>query len=144
MVKEAFNKDRLVFYEQLWALLDGLRIGVFTVDSKRRITSFNRAAEILTGYREEDVVGKLCHQVFLNDLCFGDCKYHEAVEAERKSLSFEVEIIDAHKEKRTITKVVTPLYDTNGAFAPGAVKADRTRLYVINPQSKNIVVFEVQ
>ncbi len=114
MVRKASKKDRLVFYEQLWGLLDELRIGVFTVDSRRRITSFNRAAEIITGYREDDVVGKKCHQVFLNDLCFGECKYHEAVEAERKSLSFEVEIRDAQKEKRTITKVVTPLYDTQG------------------------------
>lgn len=114
MVKKASKKDRLVFYEQLWGLLDEMRIGVFTVDSKRRITSFNRAAEIITGYHEDEVVGKLCHQVFLNDLCFGDCKYHEAVQADRKSLSFEVEIIDSHEEKRTITKMVTPLYDTNG------------------------------
>ena len=114
MPSKAAKKEKLVFYEQLWALLDELRIGVFTVDSKRRITSFNRAAEIITGYHEEDVVGKPCHQVFLNDLCFGDCKYHEAVEADCKSLSFEVEIVDAHKEKRTLNKVVTPLYDTNG------------------------------
>jgi len=114
MPRKAPKKDRFVFYEQLWALLDELRIGVFTVDSNRRITSFNRAAELITGYAEDDVVGQLCHDVFLNDLCFGDCKYHEAVEAERRSLSFDVAIVDAQKEKRTISKMVTPLYDTNG------------------------------
>jgi PAS domain S-box-containing protein len=113
MAQETFIKDKLVFYEQLWALLGDLRVGVFTVDSHRKITSFNRAAELLTGYNEEDVIGKYCYQVFGNELCHGECKYHEAVEAEQKSLSFDVEITDRQNEKRTITKIVTPLYDIN-------------------------------
>lgn len=111
MEKKTESNEKLVFYEQLWALLGDLRIGVFTVDANRKITSFNHAAELLTGYNEEDVVGKYCYQVFRDDLCYGECKYHEAVLAEQKSLSFDVEISDRQKEKRTITKIVTPLYD---------------------------------
>ncbi len=111
MEKKTESNEKLVFYEQLWALLGDLRIGVFTVDANRKITSFNHAAELLTGYNEEDVVGKYCYQIFRNDLCYGECKYHEAVLAEQKSLSFDVEISDRQKEKRTITKIVTPLYD---------------------------------
>ena len=113
MAKETVSNEKLVFYEQLWALLGDLRIGVFTVDVNRKITSFNHAAELLTGYSEEEVVGKYCYQVFKNDICYGECKYHEAVLAEQKSLSFDVEISDRQNEKRTITKIVTPLYDVN-------------------------------
>jgi len=113
MAQNNFIKDKLVFYEQLWALLGDLRVGVFTVDAHRKITSFNPAAELLTGYNEEDVIGKYCYQVFGNELCHGECKYHAAVEAEQKSLSFDVEITDRQNEKRTITKIVTPLYDIN-------------------------------
>ena len=61
-------------------------------------------AELLTGYNQLDVIGKYCHQVFLNDSCCEECKFHEAVAAEQKSLSFDVEITDRHHEKRTITK----------------------------------------
>src|SRR4030042_4500210 len=104
MSKMTSGDDRLVFYEQLWAVLGDLHIGVFTVDERRRITSFNRAAEWLTGYTEKEVIGKYCHQVFKNDLCQGECKFHETVKAERTSLSFEVEYTDRHQEKRTITK----------------------------------------
>ncbi|MGD9039135.1 MAG: sigma 54-interacting transcriptional regulator [Desulfobacteraceae bacterium] len=111
MGKEKVSDEKLVFYEQLWALLGDLRIGVFTVDANRKITSFNHAAELLTGYSEEEVVGKYCYQIFKNDICYGECKYHEAVLAEQKSLSFDVEITDRQNEKRTITKIVTPLYD---------------------------------
>jgi two-component system response regulator HydG len=113
MAEETVSNERLVFYEQLWALLGDLRIGVFTVDANRKISSFNHAAELLTGYSEEEVVGKYCYQVFRNEICYGECKYHEAVLAEQKSLSFDVEIADRQKEKRTITKIVTPLYDVH-------------------------------
>ena len=108
---EGSIRDKLVLFEQLWALLGDLHIGVFTVNSRRKITSFNRAAEFLTGYKEQDVIGKDCHQVFRNDLCRGECRFHQAVEAEQSSLSFDVEIRDKNNEKRTITKIVTPLYD---------------------------------
>jgi len=111
MSKNKTVEDKLVFYEQLWRLLGNLHIGVFTVNSKRKITSFNPAAEFLTGFKEAEVVGKYCHQVFKNDLCQGECRFHEAVEAEQTSLSFDVQFTDRQMEKRTITKVVTPLYD---------------------------------
>lgn len=107
------TKEKFVYYKQLWAVLGELRVGVFTVDADRRITSFNRAAELLTGYKESKVVGKHCHAIFLNDLCYGDCKYHAAVEAEQDSLSFDLHIKDAHNEKHLVTKIVTPLYDAN-------------------------------
>ena len=111
MSKNRTVEDKLVFYEQLWRLLGDLHIGVFTVNSKRKITSFNPAAEFLTGFKEAEAVGKYCHQVFKNDLCQGECRFHEAVEAEKTSLSFDVQFTDRQMEKRTITKVVTPLYD---------------------------------
>jgi PAS domain S-box-containing protein len=112
MVKKATTqKDNLVFYEQLRAMFDDLHVGVFTVDSDRRLTSFNRAAELLTGYKEKDVIGKYCYQVFSNKLCYGECKFHEAVEAAQKSLSFNFQITDRHNEKHLITKIVTPLYN---------------------------------
>ena len=111
MAKKSAPEDKLVFYEQLWALLGDLHIGVFTVSSQRKITSFNHAAELLTGYKEGEVIGKYCHQVFRNDLCQGECRFHQAVEAEQISLSFDLEFVDRQMEKRTITKIVTPLYN---------------------------------
>ena len=107
-------QEKLIFYDQLRTLFDDLSIGVFTVDSERRVTSFNRAVQMLTGYKEEEVIGKYCYQVLHNDLCRGECKFHEAVEAEQTSLSFDVEILDRKGEKHRITKIVTPLYDAGG------------------------------
>ena len=38
---------------------------VVVLDTKRRIVTFNRACELLTGNREEEVQGRLFHEVFL-------------------------------------------------------------------------------
>ncbi|MCS6970771.1 MAG: sigma 54-interacting transcriptional regulator [Planctomycetota bacterium] len=53
-------------------ILDSLAEGVITVDRRGRITSFNRAAERLTGYERAAVLGKDCQQV-LGPCCGGSC-----------------------------------------------------------------------
>lgn len=39
-------------------ILDSLQEGVFTVDMSWRITSFNRAAEFITGIRRAEAIGR--------------------------------------------------------------------------------------
>lgn len=56
--------------ENLERILDNLSEGIFAHDMERRILFFNRAAEEITGYRREDVVGKDCHEA-LGDLFAG-------------------------------------------------------------------------
>jgi PAS domain S-box-containing protein len=41
-------------------ILDSISEGVFTVDLDWRITSFNRAAEDITGIQREKAIGKYC------------------------------------------------------------------------------------
>ncbi len=113
MTKHSTTQDKVVLYDQLQNTFDDLKIGVFTVDSNRKLTSLNRTTEQFTGYTEKEVLGKYCYQVFKNNLCYGDCKFHEAVEAEQKSLRFSLEFINRQNEKQLITKIVTPLYDVN-------------------------------
>ena len=57
-------------------VLDVVGQGVFTVDRDGRITSFNRAAERLTGLHRADVLGRDCHEVFPRKrFCGGDCSF---------------------------------------------------------------------
>jgi len=102
------------FHEQFSRLLEELGIGVFTVDGERRITSFNQTVERLTGFKEEEVLGKQCYEVFSNDLCQGECALHEAVETEGESIAFDMEITDQSGNLRRITKVVSPLFSSQG------------------------------
>lgn len=54
-------------------ILDSITEGVFTVDMDWRITSFNKAAEQLTGVSREEAVGRLCHEVFKTNVCESGC-----------------------------------------------------------------------
>jgi PAS domain S-box-containing protein len=51
-------------------ILDSIADGVFTVDGAWRITSFNRAAEAITGVSRENAIGRECREV----LCASDCE----------------------------------------------------------------------
>jgi len=44
-------------------ILDSIADGVFTVDQQGRITSFNKAAERITGFSKEEAVGQYCHEI---------------------------------------------------------------------------------
>lgn len=54
-------------------ILDSLADGVFTVDDSWRITSFNRAAEQITGFTRQEVIGRPCYEVFRANICRSNC-----------------------------------------------------------------------
>ncbi len=66
--------------------------GVFTVDEKRIITAFNRAAEEITGFESQEAVGKHCFDIFRTEFCHSRCplkdtlQRHDAVENARVSI----------------------------------------------------------
>lgn len=55
--------------ENYHIILDSIEEGVFTVDLDWCITSFNRAAEKITGVSREEAIGRPCSEVFSTDAC---------------------------------------------------------------------------
>ena len=51
------------------AILESISDGVFTVDMDWRVTSFNRAAEEITGVSREEAIGRRCSEVFRSSMC---------------------------------------------------------------------------
>ncbi len=54
-------------------ILNSIADGVFTVDASRRITSFNRSAEKITGIKQEQATGRYCWEVFHAGICEQQC-----------------------------------------------------------------------
>ncbi len=54
-------------------ILDSIGEGVFTVDKNFKITFFNRAAEKITGFKRDQVVGKFCKYVCNSSKCLEQC-----------------------------------------------------------------------
>ena len=54
-------------------ILDSISEGVLTIDRNFRITFLNKAAEKLTGFEREEVIGKVCKYVCNSSRCFEQC-----------------------------------------------------------------------
>jgi PAS domain S-box-containing protein len=109
-------------YNTLEIIWNSMGIGVFTVDLDRRITSFNVAAEEITGYKKEEVLGQPCHLVFHNNLCQGDCQFHRSFVEGKSFLNYDIGIKDREGNSLLINKTVTPLHNNQGNLV-GAVES---------------------
>lgn len=122
-------------YEQLEHLkhiMDSVPDGVFTVDSEMRIASFNRAAELLTGIKRENAIGKQCHEIFQSSLCESACPVREAIKKGKPITNREVTITNNDGNQVPVSVSASILY--NDAGDPiGGVETMRSmkRIYAI-------------
>jgi len=66
-------------------ILDSIADGVFTVDDDWNITSFNRAAEEITGIPREQAIGQKCFDVFQASICQNNCALRDTMSNGRRS-----------------------------------------------------------
>ena len=59
--------------ESCHAVLESIEEGVFAVDLDYRVTSFNRAAEKITGISRRQALGRRCSEILNTDFCKCDC-----------------------------------------------------------------------
>jgi PAS domain S-box-containing protein len=84
-------------------ILDSITDGVFTVDENWRITSFNRAAERITGVPREEALGQRCCDIFRASICESDCALKETLRTGRPVVHKAVYIVDARGERVPIS-----------------------------------------
>ena len=100
-------------------ILDSVADGVFTVDSEWRITSFNRAAERITGVPRAEAIGKSCWDVFRASICETQCALRRTLETEQQVVNQAVFIIDAKGRRVPISVSTAVLRDPAGHVLGG-------------------------
>lgn len=125
------------YYEHLATILDSVADGVFTVDDDMRITSFNRAAQEITGFTADEAIGRKCHEVFRTGICFSTCPIREALESGEAVVNREVDIIDKGNRKVPISVSASVLRNAHG-HAVGGVETfrDLSLIYVLKREIK--------
>ncbi|MBD3287746.1 PAS domain S-box protein [candidate division KSB1 bacterium] len=83
-------------------ILDSIGEGLFTVDVNFKINYFNRAAETITGYKREEVLGRLCKHIFQSNQCFDKCPIGRVLESGKN-------IYDMESTIRNKNGTVTPI-----------------------------------
>jgi PAS domain S-box-containing protein len=74
-------------------IFDNIPHGIFTVDANGHITSFNAAAERITGWWRNEAVGRKCREVFLANHCEDGCFLFESIEEGEPHRDQEVRIV---------------------------------------------------
>ncbi len=105
-------------------ILDSITDGVFTVDHEWCITSFNKAAEEITGVVREDAIGQLCKDVLKADICERDCALKHTL-ATGKSIKDKVVNIVNTEGKQTPISISTALLRDADGETIGAVETFR-------------------
>jgi len=103
----------------LRVILDSITEGVFTVDRQWRITSFNRAAERITGIPRAEAIGKKCHDVFHASICETECALRWTLSEDKPVVDKLIDIVDAHGRRVPVRISTAVLRDERGEVVGG-------------------------
>lgn len=110
-------------------ILDSIADGVFTVDQEGRITSFNRAAEEITGFSRQEAIGQFCHEIFRANICFEDCPLRRTAQTQERIVNLEVNILNRENREIPISISTAQIRDEQGRVI-GAVESFRDLSFI--------------
>ncbi|KAB2891762.1 MAG: PAS domain S-box protein [Desulfobulbaceae bacterium] len=84
-------------------ILESISDGVFTVDHEWRITSFNRAAEEITGIPRAEAIGRYCWEVFRSNMCEGDCALKRTMKEGKSFVNSSTYIVNSEGRRIPIS-----------------------------------------
>ena len=90
-------------------IFDSITDGVFTVDNSCIITSFNKAAERITGFSAQAAIGKHCFEIFRTEICHKSCALRDTLASHRPVKNARVTIITHEGKEATISVSTTEL-----------------------------------
>ncbi len=140
MMETPNGVDEVRFFE---AVLRCVADGVFTVDRSWRITSFNRAAERITGVSAERAIGRRCSDVFHSDLCEHACPIRESLETGNEVIDRPARILTQRARSIPISVSSAVLRAEDGTVL-GAVETfrDLSALEQLRREIRNQYTFE--
>ncbi len=106
-------------------LFETLPEGVFSIDRNFRITSFNQAAERISGFKRQDVMGGYCWEVFRSSSCHRNCPMSRALDTGEMGMDQEVTTYTAKGEKQVLLVNVNVIRDNQGSVQ-GAIETFRS------------------
>ena len=116
------NKNKIfgpLTEETTKVVLESISDGVFTIDYNWEITSFNHAAEAITGISRKEAIGRHCWEVFRSNMCEEECALKKTMEEGKPFISTSAYIINSDQKKIPITASTSLLIDKNGDVIGG-------------------------
>ncbi len=122
-------------------IVKNLPIGFTTVDESGTTVDFNKAAEVITGFSRDEVIGKYHHEIFHPKYGMEACPLFKHAFLEKESATAKEKIfIKKSGEIVTLLVSVAPLYDSDGKFIGGVeIFRDVTEIKRLERERKNIL-----
>ena len=105
--------------DQTSIILDSIADGVFTVDLDWRISSFNRAAELIAGISQEEALGKHCWEVFRANICEKKCALRQTIETGKRIVNQSIYIVASDGNRIPVSISTAILKDENDRIIGG-------------------------
>ncbi len=120
-------------------ILNNMLDGVMAHTTNRRIFFFNQAAESITGYHREQVLGRDCHEVFPGRFCGGNCSFCSPDERNSGGVRHnDVGFVRPDGEHRALHMATMPLTDFDGSNVGALVTfKDNTELTALKQRLKH-------
>jgi len=100
-------------------IFDNIPDGIFTVDQGGRITSFNRAAEQITGWSRAEVIGRSCARVLRATHCEHSCFLRKSIDRGERHRDEEVTILRRDGAEVLVSVSTAKLEDREGRVVGG-------------------------
>jgi len=111
------NKKEIKEWQNV--ILDSIADGVFTVDLNWKITSFNKAAEKITGIPRNSAYGKYCFEIFKANICQMDCALKHTMQTGQNIINKNITILNSVGKKVPVSISTSILKDKNGNVIGG-------------------------
>lgn len=127
--------DKVAMKSLFDGLLKNMNGGVFAVDRDMKIQFFSKAAEWITGYSREEVLGKYCHEIFKAKICKAGCPFEKVIKKGVPVKKMSMVIIGKYGSQIAISRTAFRLKDTEGKITGmAAVFRDTTELQNLREQ----------
>ncbi|HNS91002.1 MAG TPA: sigma 54-interacting transcriptional regulator [Deltaproteobacteria bacterium] len=117
--RAAFCRIKSLLESPCCAIMDSISDGVFTIDSSKRITTFNKAAEEITGFGEAETIGQYCFDVFRADICERNCALEKTLSCRKPLVNLRAHIITKNGDQKPISISTAVLRDDSGSIIGG-------------------------
>ena len=105
--------------DQLEVILDSIADGVFTIDLNKNVTSFNKAAEKITGIPRDQAIGQKCFDVFHSNICQTACALEKTMKTGKELIDIKVNILNTRGEQIPVSISTAVLRDNKGNIIGG-------------------------
>lgn len=124
-------------------ILDSINEGVFTVDLDWRITTFNEAAERITGTPRDQAIGSSCCDVFRANICEKHCALRQTMDSGNPIVNATAHIIDQEGQRIPIRIATAILRDDAGEVIGGVETfQDLTQVEQLQKELQHRYTFE--